>query len=164
MFCRRSSLLGTAASGHLEEHLADDAGHSLVQDLGNDQVEQPLLLSHEQSLVVVMSCQVVKRVGCPSEHVQAGAHAVRVVAQCIHTVLLSHDQGVGLGLLNEADEEVNCCVLQGDCSRYPTVSRREVKEQVDGALSQNLILRPVQLLEEETAELLYPRVGQGGQQ
>ena len=150
--------------GHLEEHLADDAGYPLVQDLGHDKVEQPLLLSHKQGFVVVMSCQVIKRVGRPSQHVEAGAHAVRVVPQCVHPVLLGDNQGVGLSLLDEANEEGDCGVLQGDRARHPTVSGGEVEEEVDSKLPQHLVLGPVQLLGEETAELLYPRVGRGREQ
>ena len=111
-----------------------------------------------------MSCQVVKRVGRPSQHVQACAHAVRVVPQCVHPVLLRHNQGVGLSLLDEPDQEGDCGVLQGDGPRHPAVRGREVEEQVDCELPQHLVLRPVQLLGEETAKLLYPRVGRGGEQ
>jgi len=123
----------------LKENLTDNAGNTLVQDLTHHQVEQSALVLHKQGLVVLVSGQVVQGVGGSPQHVQAGPHGVRIVPQCVDAVLLSHNQGVGLGLLYEADQEADGVVLQGDGSRHTGVSLGEVEQQVDGKLSQHLI-------------------------
>ena len=115
-------------------------------------------------LVVRMSGQVVKGVGCPPQHIQTCSHTVRIISQSIDTVLLRHYQGVGLGLLNEPDEKADCVLLEGDGSRHPRVGLGEVEEQVDGELSHHLILGPVQLLGQKAAELLYSGERGRGQQ
>ena len=61
-------------AANLEQNLTDDACHPLVQYLAHDQVEQSLLLPHEQGLVVRVPGQVVQGVGSPPQHVQACPH------------------------------------------------------------------------------------------
>ena len=124
----------------MKENLTDNAGNTLVQDLTHHQVEQSALVLHKQGLVVLVSGQVVQGVGGSPQHVQAGPHGVGVVPQCVDSVLLSHDQSVGLGLLDEANQETDRVVLQGDGSRHAGVGLGEIEQQVDGELSQDLVL------------------------
>ena len=97
---------------NLEENLTDDAGHPLVQDLTHHKVEKSLLVFDEHCTVVRVPGQLVEGVGGPPQHVQAGAHTVRVVPQSIDPVLLRHHQSVGLRLLDEADQQTNSVLLQ----------------------------------------------------
>ena len=148
----------------MEENLTDDRGHALVQDLAHHQVQEPLLVLDKHLSVVRMSGQVVQGVGCSPQHIQTCSHTVRVISQSVHSVLLRHYQGVGLGLLNEPDEEADCVLLEGDGSRHTRVGLGEVEEQVDGELPHHLILGPVELLGKKAAELLYSGEWGRGQQ
>ncbi len=65
----------------------------------------------EERPVIRMAGEVVERVRCAAQHVQAGAHGVGVVAQRVHPVLLRHQQRVALRLLDEADEQGDRRVL-----------------------------------------------------
>ena len=112
------SVSSRAGAGYLKENLTDNAGNTLVQDLTHHQVEQPALVLHKQGLVVLVSGQVVQGVGGSPQHVQAGPHGVWIVSQCVHSVLLSNYQRVGLSLLDEANEKADCVVLQGDGSGH----------------------------------------------
>ena len=85
-------------SADLENDLAHYACDALVQDLGHDQVEETLLLPEEDHLVVLVSGQVVERVGGATEHVEGGSHGVGVVPQRVHAVLLGHHHSVVLSL------------------------------------------------------------------
>ena len=140
LFIFRPSVSSRAGAGYLKENLTDNAGNTLVQDLTHHQVEQSALVLHKEGLVVLVSGQVVQSVGGAPQHVQAGPHGVWIVPQCVDPVLLGHDQSIGLGLLYEANEEADSVVLQRDGSRHPGVGLGEVEQQVDGKLSQDLIL------------------------
>jgi len=146
-----------AGAGYLEENLTDNAGHTLVQDLAHHQVEQAALVLHKEGLVVLVPGEVVQGVGGPPQHVQTGPHGVRVVPQCVDSVLLSHNQRVGLGLFDEANQEADGVVLQSDGSRHAGVGLGEVEEQVDGKLSQDLILGSVKFLGKKSAKFLNSR-------
>ena len=148
----------------LKDDLADDAGDALVENLRHHQIEQALFVSHKNRRVVAVSTEVVERVGGAPEHVQTGAHAIRVVSQRVDTVLLRHHHRVRLGLLDEADEQADCGVLQGDCARHTAVRAGEVEEQVDGELAHDLVLAAVELLGQERTQLLQSGVGRSAQQ
>ena len=147
----------------MEENLTDDAGHSLVQDLTHHQVQQSLLILDKQSLVVLVPGQLVQGVGRPPQHVQAGAHALGVVAKRVDAVLLRHNHRVVLHLLDKADQEGDTRVLVGDCARHAGVGARKVVQQVDGKLAQDLVLGAVQFARQEGAELLEAGVGRRAQ-
>ena len=140
LFIFRLSVSSGAGAGYLKENLTDNAGHALVQYLTHHQVEQSALVLHKEGLVVLVSGQVVESVGGPPQHVQAGPHGVWIVSQSVDPVLLGHNQRIGLGLLYEANQEADGVVLQSDGSRHAGVRLGEVEQQVDGKLSQDLIL------------------------
>lgn len=83
--------------------------HNESQDMGGGNVHNAV--PKEERAVVRMAGEVVERVRCAAQHVQAGAHGVGVVAQRVHPVLLRHQQGVALSLLDEADEQGDRRVL-----------------------------------------------------
>lgn len=68
-------------------------------------------MPEEERRVVLVPGQIVERVRGPAQHVQAGPHAVRVVPERVDPVLLGHEQGVALRLLDEPDEEGHRRVL-----------------------------------------------------
>ena len=148
----------------MEENLTDDGGDALVQDLAHHQVQEPLLVLDEHLPVVRVAGQVVEGVGRPPQHVQAGPHRVRVVTERVNAVLLRHEQRVGLGLLDEADEKADRVLLQRDGPGHPGVCLGEVEQEVDGELPHHLILGPVEFLGKKAAELLYSGEWGRGQQ
>ncbi len=82
-----------------------------IRNTGGRYEEVQNAVPKEERAVVWMAGEVVERVGCAAQHVQAGAHGVGVVAQRVHPVLLRHEQGVALSLLDEADEQGDRRVL-----------------------------------------------------
>ncbi len=94
---RASQFLGWVPTDE-KNNLADDSCDALVQDLWHDKVEQALLLLPKYLRVVRMARQVGQRVGRAPQHVQAGAHALGVVAQRVDPVLLRHHHRIVLNL------------------------------------------------------------------
>ena len=122
-----------------------------------------MLLLQEDLSVVLVARQVGQRVGRAPQHVQAGAHALGVVAKRVDAVLLRHNHRVVLHLLDKADQEGDTRVLVGDCARHAGVGARKVVQQVDGKLAQDLVLGAVQFARQEGAELLEAGVGRRAQ-
>merc|ERR1719411_473361 len=164
LFIFRPRVSSRAGAGYLEENLTDNAGYTLVQYLTHHQVEQATLVLHKEGLVVLVPGEVVQGVGGPPQHVQTGPHGVRIVPQSVDPVLLSHNQRVGLSLFYEANQEADGVVLQGDGPRHAGVRLGEVEEQVDGKLSQDLILGSVKFLGKKSAKFLNSRKWRRGQQ